>query len=169
MTTPLESLVASGTKLWLDSVDPDFVKQSRSVGATGATSNPVIISGLINSGRFDDELQELSSQHTDDGDVAWQLTDRLVQRAQEVFADVWEETGGNNGYVSFELDPLLEAEDCPLSTAERTARYIELGKQWAEGHSNRMIKVPATPAGLAALEELAASGVTLNVTLIFSQ
>ena len=42
------------------------------------------------------------------------------------------------------------------------------GRQWSEGHTNRMIKVPATPAGLAALEELAASGVTLNVTLLFS-
>ncbi len=56
-----------------------------------------------------------------------------------------------------------------LSHAERVAEYIELGKEWAEAHRNRMIKVPATPAGLDALEELAAAGVTLNVTLIFSQ
>jgi transaldolase len=48
------------------------------------------------------------------------------------------------------------------------ARYVALGKQWAQGHKNRMIKVPATPAGLDALEELAAAEVTLNVTLIFS-
>ena len=49
------------------------------------------------------------------------------------------------------------------------ARYVELGKQWkAAGHTNRMIKVPATPAGLAALEDLSAAGITLNVTLIFS-
>ena len=53
-------------------------------------------------------------------------------------------------------------------TAERVERYIELGKQWSAGHQNRMIKVPATPAGLDALEELAAAGVTLNVTLIFT-
>src|SRR5205823_3162111 len=51
---------------------------------------------------------------------------------------------------------------------DRVARYIELGKQWSKGHQNRMIKVPATPAGLDALEELCAAGVTLNVTLIFS-
>jgi len=51
---------------------------------------------------------------------------------------------------------------------ERTRQYIALGKQWSAGHSNRMIKVPATPGGLAALEELAAAGVTLNVTLVFS-
>src|SRR6185437_3461750 len=52
---------------------------------------------------------------------------------------------------------------------QRTARYVELGKRWSAGHQNRMIKVPATPAGLGALEELAAAGVTLNVTLIFSE
>ena len=54
------------------------------------------------------------------------------------------------------------------SQAERVERYIQLGKQWSAGHENRMIKVPATPAGLAALEELCAAGITLNVTLIFS-
>jgi transaldolase len=48
-------------------------------------------------------------------------------------------------------------------------RYIELGKKWAAGHKNRMIKVPATPAGLDALADLAAAGITLNVTLIFSE
>ena len=48
------------------------------------------------------------------------------------------------------------------------ARYIELGKKWSQGHVNRMIKVPATPAGIDALEELAAAGITLNVTLIFT-
>src|SRR5690606_21514497 len=62
---------------------------------------------------------------------------------------------------------------CPLSIEERIERYIELGKQWTKvavdrGEPNRMIKVPATPAGLGALEELAAAGVALNVTLIFS-
>ena len=91
-----------------------------------------------------------------------------MQAAQEVFLPVWEETKGNDGYVSFELDPLLEDPACKLSVEEKAARYIELGKKWAAGHTNRMIKVPATPGGLEALEELCAAGVTLNVTLIFS-
>ncbi len=70
--------------------------------------------------------------------------------------------------MSFELDPLLEDPACTLSCAERAGRYIELGKRWSKGHQNRMIKVPATPAGIEALEELSAAGVTLNVTLIFT-
>ncbi|MEX0726730.1 MAG: transaldolase family protein, partial [Planctomycetaceae bacterium] len=168
MTTPLETLVACGTKLWLDSVDPDFVRENRQFGATGATSNPIIISDLIKSGRFDDELKLLIDQGLNDEAIAWQMTDSLVKKAQEAFAEVNRSTRGNDGYVSFELDPLLEDASCPLSIAERTARYIELGKKWSAGHANRMIKVPATPAGLGALEELAAAGVTLNVTLIFT-
>jgi len=169
MTTPLESLVATGTKLWLDSVDPEFVTLSRQYGATGATSNPVIISNLIQTGRFDKDLLELMEQGLDDEAVAWQVTDRLVRRAQKAFLPAYEQSHGNDGYVSFEIDPLLEDAECPLSTEERTARYIELAKHWSEGHANRMIKVPATPAGLAALEELAAAGVTLNVTLLFTR
>ncbi len=169
MPSPLESLVATGTKLWLDSVDPEFIKAARSYGATGATSNPIIIADIVKSGRFDSDLRELMRKGLNDEAIAWQMTDRLVRQAQDAFADVHARTGGNDGYVSFELDPLLEDPACPLSIPERTARYIELGKQWAQGHTNRMIKVPGTPAGLAALEELAASGVTLNVTLLFSE
>jgi transaldolase len=58
--TPLQSLVASGTKLWLDSIDPELVKRDRQEGATGATSNPAIIADLIKSGRFDQEIGRLA-------------------------------------------------------------------------------------------------------------
>lgn len=169
MASPLQSLIASGTKLWLDSVDPDLVRVNRALGATGATSNPIIISDLIKSGRFDRKLDELlAGRNLTDEDVAWQLTDEVVREAQAVFLPVCEQTGGNDGYVSFELDPLLEDPDCPLSHDQRVAKYVDLGKKWSAGHRNRMIKVPATPAGIGAMEELCAAGVTLNVTLIFS-
>jgi hypothetical protein len=59
MTSPLQSLIATGTKLWLDSVDPDFVKTNRALGATGATSNPIIISDLVKTGRYDDDLDHM--------------------------------------------------------------------------------------------------------------
>lgn len=166
--SPLQSLIASGTKLWIDSIDPELVKRDRAEGATGATSNPVIISDLIRTGRFDADIQRLVKQGLSDDDVAWQLTDELVKQAQAVFLPVWEASKGNDGYVSFELDPLIEDPQANLPLEERVGRYIELGKKWSAGHRNRMIKVPATPAGLAALEDLCAFGVTLNVTLIFS-
>jgi transaldolase len=164
----LKSLIASGTKLWLDSIDPPLVKKNRALGASGATSNPIIVQGIIQSGQFDEQIGELTEKGESDDAIAWEMTDKLVKQAQEVFLPVWEQEKGNNGYVSFELDPLLEDVSNPTPIAVATKRYIELGRKWAAGHKNRMIKVPATPAGLAALEELAASGITLNVTLIFS-
>jgi transaldolase len=166
--TPLESLIATGTKLWLDSVDPDLIKVNRGFGATGATSNPIIISDLIKTGRFDKHLTELMEKGSSDEEVAWLMTDNFVRQAQEVFAEVNASTKGNNGYVSFELDPLLEDPACKLTIEQKAAKYIELGRKWAAGHTNRMIKVPGTPGGLAALEQLAADGITLNVTLLFS-
>jgi transaldolase len=165
----LKSLIATGTKLWLDSVDPELVRKNRAMGATGATSNPIIISDIIKTGAHDEKIAKLIEQGSDDETIAWEMTDTLVRGAQEVFGPVWAETKGDNGYVSFELDPLLEDVEKPVPPAEKTKRYIELGKKWSAGHTNRMIKVPATDGGLAALEELAAAGVTINVTLIFSE
>src|SRR5919202_167596 len=167
--TSLESLVASGTKLWLDSVDPDEVQRNLAWGATGATSNPIIISDLVATGRFDAEMRRFMRETEDDEALAWKITDLLVRRAQEKFLPAWERSKGETGYVSFELDPLLEDPDRKVPVAERTRKYVELGKQWAACHRNRLIKVPATEGGLAALEEVAAAGVTLNVTLIFSE
>lgn len=169
MPSPLASIIQAGTKLWLDSVDPDLVAANRKLGATGATSNPIIISDLVKTGRFDARLAELmNGRKLNDHDTAWTLNDEIVADAQKVFQSVWDETRGDDGYVSFELDPLLEDVANPLPHDQRVKQYIELGKRWSAGHKNRMIKVPATPAGLGALEELAASGVPLNVTLIFS-
>lgn len=169
MPDGLASLVATGTKLWLDSVDPELVRQARSAGATGATSNPVIIADLVKTGRFDPRIAELVAAGHDDHTIAWTLADDLVRGAQAVFHDVWEASRGNDGWVSFELDPLLEDPSCRLSDADRVARYVELGTHWSAGQPNRMIKVPATPAGIRALEHLAAAGVPLNVTLIFTR
>lgn len=169
MTTPLQSLVAAGTKLWLDSVDPDEVAKNRALGASGATSNPIIVSDIIKTGRFDKAIANHITQGLDDESIAWKLTDDLVLKAMDVFLPVWEETKGDNGYVSFELDPLLEDLARNLPVAERTAKYIELGKKWGLGRKNRMIKVPATPGGIGAIEELCAAGITLNITLIFSE
>lgn len=168
MTTPLESLIRSGTKLWLDSVDPTLVIANHKLGATGATSNPVIVSDLLKSGRFDEQIVRLAGEGLDDEAIAWRLTDELVRHAQHVFLPVWRQSAGNDGYVSFEVDPLLEDPELGPPHDERVRRYVELGCQWSRGHDNRMIKVPATPAGLDAIEELVASGVTVNVTLIFS-
>ena len=164
----IQSLIDSGTNLYLDSIDPTLVAQNLAWGAVGATSNPIIISGLIRTGRFDESIVNYVDRGQDDLAICWNMTNDLVNDAQKEFHAVWERTKGNAGWVSFELDPLLEDPEVNMPHAERVANYISLGKKWSAGHDNRMIKVPATPAGLDALEELAAAGVTLNVTLIFT-
>ncbi len=168
MSDALQSLISCGTKLWLDSIDPDLVLQARKDGATGATSNPIIVADLLKSGRFDEDMQPLASNADSDEQLAWAMTNKLVVDAQKVFLNVWERSSGNDGYVSFELDPLIEDPESEMPLASRVADYVSLGQQWSEGHKNRMIKVPATAAGLASLEDLSAAGVPLNVTLIFT-
>src|SRR5438045_2278246 len=123
----LQSLIACGTKVWLDSVDPELVKKNRAMGATGATSNPIIISDIIKAGHFDEKITELAEKGLDDETIAWELDDFLVKSAQAVFLPVWEQTRGNDGYVSFEVDPLLEDVAAPVPHAERVRRYVELG------------------------------------------
>ena len=168
MSDSIKSLIACGTKLWLDSIDPDLVIENRAMGATGATSNPIIVANLIKTGRFDEQLSRLVESGHDDSTIAWTMTNSLVENAQEKFLEVWDETKGNDGYVSFEVDPLLEDVEQNLPHADRVKQYVELATKWSLGHKNRMIKVPATPAGLEALEPIAAKGIPLNVTLIFT-
>ena len=168
MSASIQSLIDSGTKLYLDSVEPSEVDQNLAWGAVGATSNPAIISAIVARGGLDEKIESLLAEGQDDEAIAWALTEELVQDAQDKFADTFKATGGNAGYVSFELDPVLEDPDASAAQADTSEKYIELGKHFAKGHTNRMIKVPATRAGLGALEELAAAGVTLNVTLIFT-
>ena len=168
MSSPLQSLVKAGTKLWLDSIDPELVALSKTQGATGATSNPIIVANLVKSGKLDQDIAALKATGLSGSDLAWKLTDQIVSAAEKVFLPVFEATQGNDGYVSFEVDPLLEDPIQNMPHAQRVAQYIELGKKWAKGHPNRMIKVPATTAGIESLTELVAAGVNLNITLIFS-
>src|SRR6185312_9045649 len=127
----------------------------RAWGITGATSNPTIVSKIIARGHFDGRIGELIEHGLTDDQIAWELDDELVKSAQTAFLPAWERTEGDDGYVSFELDPLIEDEAAELDSAERVRRYVELGVKWSAGHKNRMIKVPASAAGLDALEALA--------------
>ena len=85
MASPLRSLINSGSKLWLDSIDPDLVSENRALGATGATSNPIIVADLIGSGRFDASIEELVRDGQSDEQIAWRMTDQLVNAAQQQF------------------------------------------------------------------------------------
>src|SRR4051812_49134377 len=96
----LASLIATGTKVWLDGVAPEDIKQNRDLGVTGATSNPTIVSQIVGSGHLDDRILELARQGHDDEAIAWALDDELVKSAQQVFLPTWQQTKGDDGYVS---------------------------------------------------------------------
>src|SRR5437867_12850256 len=99
MSTPLQSLIAAGTKVWLDSIDPDDVARTRAWGVTGATSNPIIVGDLIKTGRFDGDTARYLAEGMSDEETAWMLSDLLVRRAQEAYAPAWEPRNGDGGYV----------------------------------------------------------------------
>ena len=105
-STGLTSLIQSGTRVWLDSVDPKAVAANKAQGVSGATSNPAIIAGLVNSGDFDDDIKALiEGGQTDDEALTWAITDKLVGDAQKQFHDVWKKTECNDGWVSFRTRP----------------------------------------------------------------
>jgi transaldolase len=81
----LKSLIRTGTKVWLDGVEPGQIKTNRALGITGATSNPTIISQIIETGHFDRRIVELIGQGVHDNAIAWALDDELVRSAQDVF------------------------------------------------------------------------------------
>jgi transaldolase len=93
----LSSLIATGTKVWLDGVDPDELERNRAWGISGATSNPSIISKIAARGRLDGRIGELVDQGLSDDQIAWALDDELVTDAQKLFLPVWKRTAGNDG------------------------------------------------------------------------
>src|SRR4051812_33339396 len=137
----LASLIDTGTKVWLDGVDPAEIQKNRAWGVSGATSNPAIVAKIIEKGAFDNRISHLIGQGLDDEVIAWELDDELVKSAQEVLLPIWESTRGDDGYVSFEPDPLIEDPEIALPHRQRVQRYIELAGKWSAGHKNRMIKV----------------------------
>ena len=128
--TPLESLVACGTKLWLDSIDPDVVQREPRLRGHRGDVQP------DHHRRPDQdrpvrrrELAGLVREGLDDEALAWQLTDKLVARGPGGRScRSGTRTKGNDGYVSFELDPLLED---PANTLSRRRARRSSTSSWA--------------------------------------
>lgn len=167
--TPLQRLADHGQSVWLDYIRRDLMETGELAqmvrdGLRGMTSNPSIFQKAIaGSDLYDGELARLLA---DDPDAAASaLFERMaisdIQMAADEFASVYEATDGGDGFVSLEVSPHL-AHDTEGTIAE--ARRL-----WsAVDRPNLMIKVPATPAGIPAIEELIGGGINVNVTLMFS-
>lgn len=164
----LAALSAAGVSVWLDDLSRDRIRsgnlaeliETRSV--VGVTTNPTIFQGSLSQGHaYDGQLKELAAQGADADAAIRTITTDDVRAACEVFAPVFEATGGVDGRVSIEVDPRLAFD------ADRTvAQAVELWK--IVDRPNLFIKIPATEEGLPAITAVIAEGISVNVTLIFS-
>ncbi len=166
----LADLQAQGQSPWLDYIRRSLLttgelerKVSRE-GLTGLTANPSIFEKAIaGSHDYDDPLRELLAHEPHLGPT--ELYERLavddVRRAADVLRPVFDRTHGNDGFVSLEVGPEL-AHDTAGTVAEAKRLWAEVARP------NLLVKVPGTGEGVPAIEELIASGINVNVTLLFS-
>jgi transaldolase len=167
--TRLHALHAAGVSIWLDTVSRelldsgDFADLIADCAVTGATSNPTIFAKAITgSNHYDDELHTaVASGARDPQELFFQLGLEDIRRAADLLRPAYDESGGRDGFVSFECTPDL-ADDTQATIEQALELWGRLDRP------NVMIKVPATEAGIPAIEELTASGVNVNVTLLFS-
>src|SRR5262249_21303726 len=133
-------------------------------GVSGITSNPTIFEKAISeSDDYDNQIRGLLDGHGDAGlaSVYERLMVDDVRMAADVFLPVYERTQGSDGYVSIEVSPYRAA-----NTSESIA---EARRLWKEvNRPNILVKIPATPAGIPAIESLLAEAINVNITLMFS-
>ncbi|MCU0475224.1 MAG: bifunctional transaldolase/phosoglucose isomerase [Anaerolineae bacterium] len=166
MTNPPVDVQAFGQSIWYDNIrrkllnDGTFNALMADKGVVGVTSNPTIFQKAIG-GSDDYDAAILANLDLDAKSLYEQLALEDIQHAADLFRPVYDRTEGRDGYVSLEVSPLL-AHDTAGTIAEAKRLFASLARP------NAMIKIPATPAGIPAIEEVIAAGVNVNVTLIFS-
>lgn len=168
MNSPLHQLSEAGVSVWLDDLSRDRIESgslkelisSRSV--VGVTTNPTIFAGAFSKGdAYAAQLAELSSRGASASEAIFEATTQDVRAACDVFFDLYLQTSGVNGRVSIEVEPNI-ANDSAATVIQALEIYMAVDRE------NAMIKIPATVAGLTAISEVLAAGVSVNVTLIFS-
>ncbi len=165
----LQTLHDAGVSIWLDTlsrellVDGAFAKLIAENSVTGATSNPTIFANAITcSDRYDGQLREaIESGLRRPQGLFFELALDDVRRAAHLLRPTYDATEGRDGFISFECTPDL-ADDTHATIQQALALWHRLARP------NVMIKVPATDAGIPAIEELTAQGVNVNITLLFS-
>ncbi|HVN69860.1 MAG TPA: bifunctional transaldolase/phosoglucose isomerase [Candidatus Binatia bacterium] len=167
MKNQAQQLLDAGQSVWLDNVRRSMfasgeLKRLIDNGLRGMTSNPTIFEKAIGAGTdYDEQLRSLIGSEKSADALFWDLAIADIQSACDAFAPVFASSGGNDGFVSLEVSPLL---------ADDSAGTIAMVKElWDRvKRPNVMIKIPGTKAGLPAIEEAIYQGYNINVTLIFS-
>jgi transaldolase len=165
----LKRLQKAGVSIWLDTLSRqlldsgEFALLVRDFSVTGATSNPTIFAKAITgSRRYDEQVRSPSSRGArDPRELFFALALDDVREAARALRSTYDESGGRDGFISFECTPDL-ADDTDATIAQAIDLWQRLDQP------NVMIKVPGTTAGLPAIEELTRRGVNVNVTLLFA-
>jgi len=165
---PLDELSRAGVAVWLDDLSRELVQSGSLAGlvhdrsVVGVTSNPTIFASALSKGdRYTDQVAALAADGADVDRTVFEVTTQDVREACDVLRPVYDDTRGQDGRVSLEVDPRL---------ARDTARTEESARQlWAAvDRPNLLIKIPATVEGLPAISTAISEGISVNVTLIFS-
>ncbi len=156
-----------GQSPWLDNLKRSYLTSGelariRDSGVRGLTSNPSIFQKAIQgSADYDDQFRVLAADPHPVIDDYWAMVLADIHGACDVFSKVYDQTGGLDGYVSVEVDPSLAHDSAGTESAAREL-HERLNRR------NLMVKIPATEAGLPAIQQMIAEGRSINVTLIFS-
>jgi transaldolase len=167
MTEILKKFNQIGQSIWYDNIERKLLNDGTLSGMVnrgeirGITSNPSIFNKAISqSDEYDHEIESLTRESLSKEDIYEQLAISDIQAAADLFRPLYEQTNGGDGYVSLEVSPYL-AHDTEKTVSEAK-------KLWSlVNRPNLMVKIPATKAGLPAITEAIASGINVNVTLIF--
>jgi transaldolase len=165
----LQALREAGVSIWLDTLSRDLLESGAFAGliaddfVTGATSNPTIFAKAITgSDRYDEQLHAaVTGGLRDPQQLFFALALDDVRQASDLLRPSYDASGGRDGFVSFECTPDL-ADDTDATVEQAMDLWRRLDRP------NVMIKVPATAAGVPAIEELTARGINVNVTLLFA-
>ncbi|MBU2753897.1 transaldolase [Acidithiobacillus sp. CV18-2] len=169
MTTPsITALRANKQSLWVDNINRSMLDSGtlahyiQEFGVTGLTSNPTIFDHALHTGdAYDAILQETVHQSLSNEELFFILALHDLSRASRLFQPIHVGTHGGDGWVSLEVSPLL-ANDTVVTVEQALKLHAQAGL------SNLLIKIPGTPAGVSAIAQTIASGVPVNVTLLFS-
>ena len=168
-TNPLKALATYGQSVWLDYIRRSLITSGElqrhidEDGLAGVTSNPAIFEKAIaGSNDYADKLSRLNSTDLDAKGIYEEIAIGDIQDAADILKPVYTATKRRDGYVSLEVSPdLANDTDGTLEEARRLWKRV--------GRENVMIKVPATPAGVPAIQQLISEGINVNVTLLFAQ
>lgn len=166
--TILADTQALGQQIWLDNLSRSLIQSGTladflAQGISGVTSNPAIFQkAFASDDLYLGEIESLKQQSLSPKAIYETLAIADVRAACDVCLAQYEKSGQNAGFVSLEVSPEW-ANDAEQTVAEACRLYVAIDRP------NAMIKVPATDAGILAMKELIASGISVNLTLLFSR